>query len=165
MRALCNTTGVPLPRASSDTGRGDDCGCGDPGCDYYGILQFEDQSEVISAATKPLRNSGIEDPDFPHRCLAWNGNVHDLSIPTVPSEVIDDIQQAEEEMVIDDPEFVESNYEKELNHDVDLRKANNEFTRSWLASADDGSQSDTIKPEDPIGEQTLPKLLLQTELS
>ena len=123
MRASSDTTESPLPRASCDTGRGDDCGCGKASCDYYGILQFDDQSEVISAETKPLRNIGINDPGFPHRCLAWNGNVQDLSVPTGPSAVIDDIQGDEEEMAIDDPEFVESNYENELNQNVDLLKA------------------------------------------
>ena len=47
----------------------------------------------------------------PTRCLARNGHVLDSSIPDA---VID------EEIVIDDPDFVESNYEPEESDEVSL---------------------------------------------
>ena len=107
-------------------------------------------SEVKSAASKPLRIDEV-------RCLAWNGSIYDLSIPNAVIEV-------EGQIVIEDPNFVEINYENELDCEITSKEVNSGSTQPWLVTADDGSRSDTINIEHPIGTRTQPNPQLLTEL-
>ena len=106
------------------SGRLHQCQC----CCEGEMLEFGNSECGIESAAKPLRTDNTID----HRNLAWNGNIFDMDIPTATPE-----ERAPE---IDDPEFVEIDYDDEVKSVLSEDRVRERYNGLYNSNGDEMDQ-------------------------